>query len=267
MAESGAGAPPIAGIRPRIIPILQVSGRDLVKTQRFANPQYLGDPLNAVRIFNDSDADELILIDIDASRQNRGPNLSFLEAVASVAQMPLAYGGGISTSLEAEQVVRLGFEKITVQALVWKHPKIVREIALALGSQALVVSIDCSRTSSGWQSTAPIGEGSETKLALDEALTGAVALEAGELLITSINQEGTLGGPNFELAKTARNIIEIPLIYNGGVSNEEDWLALHRIGIDAIGVGARFLFRDHSRALMIQYPDQTKLRKLFGTKI
>lgn len=267
MAESGSGAPPIAEIRPRIIPILQVSGRDLVKTQRFEHPQYLGDPLNAVRIFNDSEADELILIDIDASRENRGPNLSFLEAVASVAQMPLTYGGGISTSLEAEQVVRLGFEKITVQALVWKHPEIVCEIALALGSQALVVSIDCSQTSSGWQSTAPIGEGSETKLALDEALAGAVELGAGELLITSINQEGTLGGPDFELAQTARDIIEIPLIYNGGVSNEEDLLALHRIGIDAIGVGARFLFRDHSRALMIQYPDQTKLRNLFGTKI
>lgn len=267
MAELRDGATLSAAFRPRIIPILQVSGQDLVKTQRFGNPQYLGDPLNAVRIFNDSEADELILIDIDASRENRGPDLAFLEAAASVAQMPLTYGGGISTSLEAEQVIRLGFEKITVQALVWKNPGIVQDISSSLGSQALVVSIDCRVSSAGLESTVPIEENSNTKLRLNEATAGAVALGAGELLITSINQEGTFGGPDFHLARTARDATEIPLIYNGGVSGEGDLLALHRIGIDAIGVGARFLFRDNSRALMIQYPGQTKLRSLFGTKI
>lgn len=253
--------------RPRVIPILQLSGQDLVKTLRFRNPKYLGDPLNAVRIFNDSEADELVLIDIDATKEGRGPDFAFLDSLAAMAQMPLAYGGGVSSPDQAAEIVRLGFEKIAIQSLVWRDPDAARDIAATLGSQALLVSIDCARTKAGLSPRMTTGKETPPLGTLEQAVERALAAGAGELLVSAIHQEGTMMGPDIELAKLTRDLAAVPLIYNGGVTSNEDFVVLANLGVDGIGVGARFLFRDETRSLMIDYPSQPRLRELFGTHL
>lgn len=259
--------PDILLYRPRVIPVLQLSGQDMVKTLGFKDPMYLGDPLNAVRIFNDSEADELVLIDINATRESRAPDLDFLEALASMAQMPLAYGGGITSSEQASAIVRLGFEKVAVQSLFWEKPDIAREISTTLGSQALIVSIDCRNDSSGWISERLNSANVSERTPLDEAIQRALLCGAGELLVTSIESEGTMRGPELGLMEEARSLSKIPLIYNGGVASDDDFISLAHFGVDAIGVGAKFLFRDSSHALMIDYPTQQQLQSIFGTQI
>lgn len=253
--------------RARVIPVLQLAGQDLVKTLRFQNPKYLGDPLNAVRIFNDSEADELIIIDIDATKEGRSPDFLFLESLAAMAQMPLAYGGGVSSSSHAAEIIRLGFEKIAVQSLLWRNPNAAREIAATLGSQALLVSIDCTRTALGFLPSITTPKKTHPLGSLQQAVECAISLGAGELLVSSIDREGTMLGPDTDLARITRELTPTPLIYNGGVSSDEDLVYLSSLGIDAIGVGSRFLFRDETRSLMISYPSQSKLRELFGTSI
>lgn len=257
----------ISSRRPRVIPILQMSGQDLVKTTGFKNPQYLGDPLNAVRIFNDSEADELVLIDIQATKEGRAPDLDFLGALASMAQMPLAYGGGISSANQAGQIVKLGFEKIAVQSLIWDNPRAIKEIAGILGSQAVLISVDILRHGSDLAVKKPLGKQTAGIDTITDVIDLALSHGAGELLVTSVEREGTFLGPDLELAQKARRLSDIPLIYNGGVTKEEDFVKLARSGVDGIGVGARFLFRDESRSLMINYPTQQNLRELFGTQI
>ncbi len=254
-------------LRPRVIPILQLSGQDLVKTIRFQSPKYLGDPLNAVRIFNDSEADELVIIDIDATKEGRTPDFDLLESLAAMAQMPLAYGGGVSSAGQAAEIVRLGFEKIAIQSLVWEHPEASREIAATLGCQALLVSIDCARTTAGFSPRITTGKKTPPLDTVQQVVERALASGAGELLVSAIDREGTMAGPDMELATITRELAGIPLIYNGGVTSDEDFVALADIGIDGIGVGARFLFRDETRSLMIDYPSQSKIREIFGTQI
>lgn len=239
-------------LRPRVIPCLLVSDGGLVKTQRFAHPTYVGDPNNAIRIFNEKEVDELIVIDIDASKERRGPNLQLIEEFAGECFMPLTYGGGIRSVEDAAQVFSLGVEKVCVQSGAVQSLSLITDIASRFGSQAVVVAVDVRRTSRGyhrlrWQSRWL------KKPSWLQWLKEVQEHGAGEILLTDVDREGMLSGLNLSLIQQASTSIEIPVIAHGGVAAISDFQAAYRAGASAVAAGSFFVFYGPHRAVLISY--------------
>jgi len=245
-------------LRPRVIPCLLLSGGGLVKTRRFREPKYVGDPINAVRIFNDKEVDELMVLDIEATREGRGPDLALIEELAGECFMPLCYGGGIRTAQDAKAIFSLGVEKVALQSAFLRTPKIVREVADHAGEQAVVVSLDIEKDWLGRQKL----RGARSR-DWREALTEAVQSGAGEVLLTSVEREGTLGGMDLPLIEEASAMIDVPLIANGGAGSLVDIEAAVRAGASAVAAGAFFVFYGPHRAVLITYPRYEELRELW----
>jgi cyclase len=245
-------------LRPRVIPCLLLSRGGLVKTRRFRDPKYVGDPINAVRIFNDKEVDELMVLDIDATRERRGPDLALIEELAGECFMPLCYGGGIRTAQDAKAILALGVEKIALQSAFLRDPKIVREVADHAGEQAVVVSLDIEKD---WLGRHKL-RGARSR-DWHEALTDAVRSGAGEILLTSVDREGTLGGMDIALIQEASAMVEVPLIANGGAGSLADIEAAVQAGASAVAAGAFFVFYGPHRAVLITYPRYEELRKLW----
>jgi cyclase len=229
-----------------------------VKTRRFREPKYVGDPINAVRIFNDKEVDELMVLDIDARREERGPNFEIIEELAGECFMPLCYGGGIRTAEEAKTVFALGVEKVALQSAFLRDPKIVRQVADHAGEQAVVVSLDVERNWLGRERL----RGARTR-DWREALTEAVRSGAGEILLTSVEREGTLGGMDTQLIADASAMVDVPLIANGGAGSLADIEAAVKAGASAVAAGAFFVFHGPHRAVLITYPRYDQLRRLW----
>lgn len=245
-------------LRPRVIPCLLLSDGGLVKTRRFRHPKYVGDPINAVRIFNDKEVDELMVLDIDASRQGRGPDFAAIEELAGECFMPLCYGGGIRTAAEAKTIFSLGVEKVALQSAFVREPRVVREIADHAGEQAVVVSLDIHRD---WLGRRRL-RGARSR-DWREALTEAVRCGAGEILLTSVEREGTLGGMDIDLIAEASRMVDVPVIANGGAGSLEDIRAAVKAGASAVAAGAFFVFHGPHRAVLITYPRYEELRRLW----
>ena len=228
----------------RVIPCLLLSGGGLVKTHKFAKPKYVGDPINAVRIFNEKEVDELMVLDIDASKERRGPDFDLIEQLAGECFMPLCYGGGIRTAEDARTLFKLGVEKVALQSAVFRTPSIVREIADRAGEQAVVVSIDVKRN---WL----------------EAVREAVELGAGEILFNAVDRDGTLAGIDADLIREASRIADVPLIAIGGVGSLADMGAAIKAGASAVAAGAYFVFQGPHRAVLITYPRYDELSDLW----
>jgi cyclase len=249
----------------RLIPclLLSPSRGGLVKTTRFGQPKYVGDPINAVRIFNEKEVDELMILDIDATRSGRGPDFAAAEELASECFMPLCYGGGIRTAADAFTLFALGVEKVAVQTAALRDPWIIREIADRAGEQAVVVSIDAKRRWGKHRLYSYAGE----KLACDdwkEAIRRAVEHGAGEILLNSVDRDGTLQGPDLPLIREASVIAEVPLIAIGGISSLADIKAATDAGASAVAAGAYFVFQGPHRAVLITYPSYEALRSLWS---
>ncbi len=252
-------------LRPRVIPCLLVSPSrgGLVKTRRFRKPKYVGDPINAVRIFNDKEVDELMVLDIDATREGRGPDFALVEELAGECFMPLCYGGGIRTAEEAKAIFSLGVEKVSLQSAFLRNARIVREIADHAGEQAVVVSLDVEKDWLGRQRirTAP---GIQVRHRdWREALTEAAAAGAGEILLTSVDREGTLSGMDIPLIEEASAMVDVPLIANGGAGSLADIQGAVKAGASAVAAGAFFVFHGPHRAVLITYPRYEELRELW----
>ncbi len=249
---------------PRLIPIIQIVNQDMVKTVQFKDPSYIGDPINAVKIFNEKEVDELIVQDIFASKENREPNYALIEELAGECFMPLAYGGGIHSIEQAQHIFSLGVEKICVQSKALQCPKFVKELADIFGSQSIIVSLDAKKD---WLSRSrPYWSLADKFLSksLKELLTEFVDLGAGEILLNSVNRDGSLSGPDLELISTAAAEIDIPLIALGGVSSLMDIRAAVDAGANAVAAGSFFSFYGPHRAVLITYPVYTDLQELFG---
>jgi len=247
-------------LRPRVIPclLLSPSRGGLVKTRRFREPKYVGDPINAVRIFNDKEVDELMVLDIDSTRDGRGPNFELIEELAGECFMPLCYGGGIRTAEEAKTVFSLGVEKVAVQSAFLREPRVVREIADHAGEQAVVVSIDIERDWLGRQRV----RGTRSR-DWREALAQAAGAGAGEILLTSVEREGTLGGMDTALIAEASALVGVPLIANGGAGSLGDIENAVKAGASAVAAGAFFVLHGPHRAVLITYPRYEELRELW----
>lgn len=249
-------------IRPRVIPVLLVEDQRLVKTKNFSNRRYLGDPINALKIFTEKEVDEVIILDIACSSQGRTPDLSFLRDLASEAMMPLTYGGGVSDIDLAGEIFSAGFEKVSVQTAVSQSHGFLRELVSIYGSQAIVGSVDVRADDAGnfrhWIHS--LGDHNPQPLA--DYLAFLLDAGVGEVFCTDVDREGTRTGLNLELVSNLSITCPVPFIAHGGVGNLDDISAGLEAGADSVGIGSFSLFHGPHEALLLTYPSAQELALL-----
>lgn len=244
-------------LRPRIIPCLLLRNGGLVKTTRFTEDKYVGDPVNAVRIFNEKEADELIVLDIDASRLGAPPNLKLIAQIAVECRMPLCYGGGIKTVAQASAIIALGVEKIAISSAAVENPALIPAIAQEVGSQSVVAVFDVSRGVGCDYEVRTLNGQSSTGKPLTEFIGQAASLGAGEILVNSIDRDGTMQGYDRALARSVRAATPLPMTVLGGASSLADIERLiGECGVIGAAAGSLFVFKGSRRAVLISYPSQ-----------
>jgi cyclase len=243
-------------LRPRIIPCLLVRNKGLVKTLQFKDGKYVGDPINAVRIFNEKEADELLVIDIDATSSNNEPDYRMIENLASECRMPLCYGGGIKTLEQSQRIFSLGVEKIALSSAAIQNPSIVSEIVSKVGSQSVVVVLDVKKKMFGGYDLYIHNGKKNINI---NPVDFAIKMEkegAGEIVINSIDNDGVMKGYDLDLIDKVRNSISLPLTVLGGAGNLEDIGGLiQKYGIIGAGAGSLFVFKGKYKAVLINYPN------------
>jgi cyclase len=252
-------------LRPRIIPCLLVKNGGLVKTVRFGNPKYVGDPINAVRIFNEKEVDELIVVDIDATAQGREPNYTLIANLAAECRMPLCYGGGVTTVKQVERIISLGVEKVALSAAAVRSPELISEAAARVGNQSIVVVMDVKKsgllrryevfTHNGTQGTGldPVAFARRVE-----------QLGAGEVVVNAIVRDGEMKGYDLELISRVREAISLPMTVLGGAGTLKDIEDLIRtFGIIGAAAGSLFVFKGKYRAVLINYPSRVEKDALF----
>lgn len=257
-------------LRPRIIPCLLVHNGALVKTFRFASPKYVGDPINAVRIFNEKEADELIVADIDVTRQNREPDYQLIRNLAAECRMPLCYVGGVSTVEQFEKIIGLGVEKVGLCSAVVRNPQLIADAARRVGGQSVVVVMDVRRSpgaEEGYEIYTHNGTRASGLRPADFARQAA-SLGAGEIVVNSIDHDGEMKGYDLRLVQEVRNAVQIPMSALGGAGTLADMEALIRnFGIIGAAAGSLFVFKGKFRAVLINYPGRTEKEKLFAASM
>lgn len=255
-------------LRPRIIPCLLIRNGGLVKTVRFTDDKYVGDPVNAVKIFNEKEADELIVLDIDAATTGAEPNVKLIGQIAVECRMPLCYGGGITTVAQASKIIGLGVEKIAISSAALDNPALIAAIARQVGSQSVVVVFDVSRRPNGdYEVRTHNGRRPTGKLAL-ELIGQAAGLGAGEILVNSIDQDGTMKGYDLTLAKTVRAATPLPMTILGGAGSLADVGRLvSTCGVVGAAAGSLFVFKGVHRAVLISYPGAAQKDELIRSAL
>lgn len=254
--------------RIRVIPVLLLKNGDLVKTTRFANPAYVGDPINAVRIFNEKRVDELVLLDIAATSTRAGNDEALLEDIASEAFMPVAVGGGVSSVDQVERILKLGAEKVVVNSAAFDSPLLVTSIADRFGSQSVVVSMDVRRKLIG--SYRVYTHGARESIGMEPAAYARRMANAGagELLVTAVDREGTGTGYDLPLIRMVADAVDVPVIANGGASSVGDFVAAVQDGhASAVAASSMFIYQGKHRAVLINFPDENTLRRDFYSVI
>ncbi len=248
-------------IRPRVIPCLLLRNGGLVKTVKFKDPKYLGDPINIVRIFNDKEVDELVFLDITATMENRPPAFELLSKITSECFMPLGYGGGIRSLEDVKKLLSIGIEKIVLNTSAVENPALVRAVADYAGSQAVVISMDVKKSLFGNYEVYTRGGRQATGL---NPVKFAMEMEgqgAGELFVNSIDRDGTMQGYDLELVRRVADSVQVPLVACGGAGNVQHLAEAIRSGASAAAAGSLFVFQGPLRGVLISYPSQEELRR------
>lgn len=250
-------------LRYRAIPCLLLKGQGLVKTVKFEDPKYVGDPINAIKLFNDKEVDELTLLDITASSEGRGPSFKVIEEVASECFMPLAYGGGIRSIQDIRTIVALGVEKVVLNTAAIHNPELIAEAAAEIGSQSVVVSIDVGKKLFGGYEV--MGNRGRAKTGRDPVAFAQflAKLGAGEILLNAIHRDGTQIGYDTDLIKLVSGGVSVPVIAVGGAGNLQDLAKAVESGAAAAAAGSLFVFHGRHRAVLISYPSFEELRGIF----
>ena len=241
---------------PRIIPCLLVHKKGLVKTTKFKEPKYVGDPINAVKIFNEKEVDEIIVVDIDASRQEKEPDYQLIENLAIECRMPLCYGGGIKNVEQAQRIFSLGVEKIAISSAAISNPSLITEMAERVGKQSVVVVLDVKKRLLGGKYEIYTHNGMRAT-GIDPIIFAKQAEElgAGEIVINSIDQDGMMKGYDHSLINKIREVISIPLTVLGGAGSLEDiGQIIQQHGIIGVAAESLFIFKGKFRAVLINYP-------------
>ncbi len=248
-------------LRSRIIPSLLLHNGGLVKTRRFGEPKYVGDPLNAVKIFNEKEVDEIAFFDIDATVKGLPPNLTLLKNIAVESRMPMCYGGGVNDAGMASRIINIGFEKVSISSAALRRPRLIREMAETIGSQSVVVTLDVKKNRLLSNYTIYTHNGKEKmKSGLLDFCQEVFELGAGEIVINSIDRDGEMKGYDLELAKRVRAQVSCPLTFLGGAGSVDDMQALiNEVGVVGAAAGSLFVFKGPYRAVLINYMRPKKL--------
>ena len=251
-------------LRVRVIPCLLLRNGGLVKTVRFAAATYVGDPINAVRIFNEKEVDELVFLDIGTS-SDRGPNFSLLADIASEAFMPFAYGGGISTIDQVKRLFSLGVEKVVINTAAWSNASLISEAVALAGSSSVVVSIDVLAKSRERYSVYVQGGKTDTKRDPMEYARDMQQLGAGEILLNAIHKDGTMEGYDLALLRRVAAAVTIPVVAVGGAGSLTHFRDAVASGASAVAAGSFFVFHGKHRAVLITYPGYAELEQALGS--
>lgn len=251
-------------LRPRIIPSLLVHENGLVKTVNFKNPKYVGDPINAVRIFNEKAVDELAVFDIDATVLGREPNYSLIERLASQSMMPLCYGGGVKTVEQAQRIFSLGIEKIALSSAVLKNPELITEISERVGAQSVIVVLDVKKKLLGGYEVYTHNGKKTTGINPFKFVEEAQRLGAGEIVINSIDKDGVMKGYDLDLIAKVREKISLPMTVLGGAGSLSDIeKVIDQHGVIGVAAGSLFVFKGPYKAVLINYPTQLEKNAIF----
>ena len=250
-------------LQTRAIPCLLLKGRGFVKTVQFKDAKYLGDPINIVKLFNDKEADELIVLDITATVERRPPPFEFLANLTSECFMPLCYGGGIRSVDHIRTLLSIGIEKVSINTAALENPELISRAADAFGSQAIVASIDVRKD---WLGKSKVFTNSGRKKTSLDPTTFAKEMEkrgAGEILLTSIDRDGTMKGYDLELIRSVTSRVGVPVVACGGAGNTEHLAQAIEAGASAVAAGSLFVYVGPHRAVLINYPTTAELRRIF----
>jgi len=256
-------------LRPRIIPCLLVRNEGLVKTVGFKDSKYVGDPINAVKIFNEKESDELIVLDIDATAEGAEPNFRLIGQLAVECRMPLCYGGGIKTADQAKRIIGLGVEKVAISSAAIENPRLISTIAQEIGTQSVVVVLDVKKRLSGgdyevWTHNARRSTGKSAV----EAAKEAESLGAGEIVVNSIDNDGQMKGYDLTLAQNMRQAIALPMTMLGGAGSLSDIAQLiSKCGVVGAAAGSLFVFKGVYRAVLINYPNPAQREGLIRSAL
>ena len=250
-------------LKTRIIPCLQLIGDSLVKTVKFKDPAYIGDPINTVRIFNELEVDELCFLDIRASLEGREPNIEILHKISNECFMPLSYGGAIKDFETAKKIYSIGFEKVVINTQAFHQLKLVRDISEHFGAQAMVASIDAKKNIWG-KYNVYINDGTE-KIEKD-LVSWAKELEmagAGEILLTSMDKDGTWSGFDVEITRKISEAVSVPVIANGGAGSIEHISeVIHKGKASAVALGSMVVYQQKGMGVLVNFPDKKKLSSI-----
>lgn len=250
-------------LRSRVIPCLLIKDKGLVKTVQFKNPKYVGDPINAVKIFNEKEADELIVLDIDASVRIKEPDYKTIAHMANECRMPLCYGGGVKTAEQAQKIIQLGVEKVALSSSVLESPELVKEISSVIGCQSLVVVLDVKKSMFGTFEIFTHNAKKRIKKDLIQVIKELEDLGIGELVINSIDCDGKMTGYDYKLTDMIRNAVDIPLTFLGGAGDVSDIFKLiERYKTIGAAAGSLFVFKGVYKAVLINYLSSSDKRKI-----
>jgi cyclase len=253
-------------ILPRIIPVLLIRNNGLYKTTNFKNPKYLGDPINAVKVFNEKEVDELIVLDYHATIENRPLAYTLIENIASQCFMPVCYGGGIRSVEEIKRIINLGIEKIALNTIAAESLSFVEKAAALFGSSTIVISIDAKKNSFGNYNVYSRSGSKSLKIKPEVFAKQMEECGAGEILINSISRDGTMQGYDLELIRLLAKEIKIPIIACGGAGDINHFKEAQDNGATAMAAGSYFVFHGKHRGVLISYPSQENLKDLFCSK-
>ena len=252
-------------LKTRVIPSLLINQVGLIKGRMFKDHKYVGDPINAVKIFNEKEVDELIFLDVSATKENRIPNFELISDIAGEAFMPLGYGGGISSVSQTEKLFSIGIEKAIINTAAFYTPSLIKDAASVSGSQSIVVSIDVKKSIFGKYDVFIQSGQINTKENPVDFAKKMQDFNAGELIICSIDREGTARGYDLDLLEAISNAVEIPVVGSGGAGCLNDLvIAKNNTAVSGLAAGDLFLFHGKHKAVLISYPSALELKSLFN---
>ncbi|MGE4239647.1 AglZ/HisF2 family acetamidino modification protein [Ramlibacter sp.] len=254
-------------LRPRIIPTLLVRDKGLVKTVGFREGKYVGDPTNAVKIFNEKEVDELMVLDIDATAKRQEPDYRMIENFAAESRMPLCYGGGVRTAAQAKTIIGLGVEKVAISAAAIADPRLVGQVAEAVGSQSVVIVLDVRKARWGSRHEVWTHNGTvNTKRSPAEVAAQMGQHGAGEIVLNSIDNDGKMCGYDLAMVEPVREAVNLPMTVLGGAGSLDDIGALiRRFGIIGASAGSLFVFKGVYKAVLINYPRTEEKDRLIAS--
>ena len=255
-------------LRPRIIPCLLVREQGLVKTQRFGTAKYVGDPINAVRIFNEKEVDELMVLDIDATAMKRAPDYRMIENLAAECRMPLCYGGGVRDVEQARRIIGLGVEKVALGSAAVENPGMLAGLAGTVGTQSVVAVLDVKRTAGGEYEVLTANGSRRTGKGPAEVAAECERFGAGEIVVNSIDRDGEMTGYDLDLARLVRSATTVPLTVLGGDGTLKHVAELiAALGVVGAAAGSLFVFKGKYRAVLINYPNPGEKDDLVATAL